>query len=287
MNIYMNKQSISILTLIVSISCFLFSCGHKKGVQMGNLQFDSLQVNETAHLFGDTSKPACNIIINFTYPILSSDELLKDTLNHYFITACFGEKYNNLTPREAVKQYTAKYIKDYKSDVEPYYLQEEKDIKDGGDICNWCSYYKSIESNVQFYDKGLLVYRTHYDEYTGGAHGMYMTTFLNIDLALMRPLTLDDIFVGDYKEEVTTLIWAELMAKHRVKTHEALEDMGYGSIGEIAPTSNFYLNNKGITFYYNVYDITPYAMGPVSVTLSYDSIDHWLNSNPIIEELKK
>lgn len=46
------------------------------------------------------------------------------------------------------------------------------------------------------------------------------------------------------------------MADKKVTTHEALEDMGYGSTGDIAPTENFYLDKDGITFYYNVYDIT-------------------------------
>ena len=39
----------------------------------------------------------------------------------------------------------------------------------------WYSYYKGIESHVQLYEKDLLVYRVDYNEYTGGAHGMYMT----------------------------------------------------------------------------------------------------------------
>ena len=112
-----------------------------------------------------------------------------------------------------------------------------------------------------------------------------MNNFLNIDLALKRPLYLDDIFVGDYNESLTNMIWSQLMTKHKVKTREALEDLGYGSTGEIAPTENFYLDNKGITFYYNVYDITPYAMGPLSVTLPYDMIDHWLNTIPVIQAL--
>ena len=46
---------------------------------------------------------------------------------------------------------------------------------------------------MQLYDKDLLVYRIDYNEYTGGAHGIYMATFLNMDLTLMRPLRLDDI----------------------------------------------------------------------------------------------
>ena len=148
------------------------------------------------------------------------------------------------------------------------------------------SYYKGIESHVQLYDKDLLVYRIDYNEYTGGAHGIYMATFLNMDLTLMRPLRLDDIFVGDYKDALTDLIWNQLMADNKVNTHEALEDMGYASTGDIAPTENFYLSKEGITFYYNVYDITPYSMGPVKVTIPFSMMEHLLGSNPILGELK-
>ena len=52
---------------------FYFSCGDKMNKNTGALEFDSIQVNETAHLFGDTAKPACNLTINFAYPVKSTD----------------------------------------------------------------------------------------------------------------------------------------------------------------------------------------------------------------------
>ena len=65
----MRKQYVSLLIIILSISAILPSCADKMNKKYGELQFDSLKVNETAYLFGDTSKPSCNIIIDFTYPI--------------------------------------------------------------------------------------------------------------------------------------------------------------------------------------------------------------------------
>ena len=91
----MKKQYVSLLAIILSVSGFLFFVhGTKTNKNTGALQFDSIQVNETAHLFSDTAKPACNIIINFAYPVKSSDDMLKDSLNTYFISACFGDKYH-------------------------------------------------------------------------------------------------------------------------------------------------------------------------------------------------
>ena len=282
----MKKQYVSLLVILLAASGFLFSCGDKMKKDTGSLEFDSIQVNKTVHLFGDTSKPACNLLINFVYPSKSSDELLKDTLDKYFIAACFGDKYMGEKPQEVVKQYTETYISEYRRDLEPMYLEDEKDKENESSVGAWYSYYKGIESHVQLYEKNLLVYRINYNEYTGGAHGIYMTTYLNFDLGLMRPLRLDDIFVGDYQEPLTDLIWNQLMADNGAKTRAELEDMGYGSTGEIAATENFYLNKDGVTFYYNVYDITPYAMGPVVVSLPFQMLEHMLGSNPVIGELK-
>ena len=98
----MKKQYVSLLAIILATSGFLFSCGDKMNKNTGALEFDSIQVNETAHLFGDTAKPACNLTINFTYPVKSSDNKLKDSLNSYFIAACFGEGYIGEKPAKVV-----------------------------------------------------------------------------------------------------------------------------------------------------------------------------------------
>lgn len=284
----MKKQYVSLLTIILSISILLFSRCDRMNKNTGALVFDSIQVNKTAHLFGDTAKPACNLEINFTYPIKSSDDLLKDSLNAYFIAACFGDKYIGLQPDEAVNQYVQSYISEYRQDLEPMYAEDEKDKeKDKSTIGSWYSYYKSIYGNVQLYEKSLLVYVVNYQEYTGGAHGMHLDSFLNIDLSTMRPLRLDDLFVGDYNEALTDLIWNQLMVDNEVTTHEALEDLGYGSTGEITPTENFYLDHDGINFHYNVYEIAPYSMGTSTVTIPFEMMAHLLGSNPILEELKR
>lgn len=56
----MKKQYVSLLAVILSVSGFLFSCHDKMNKNTGALQFDSIQVNETAHLFND-------IVIELSY----------------------------------------------------------------------------------------------------------------------------------------------------------------------------------------------------------------------------
>ena len=83
--------------------------------------------------------------------------------------------------------------------------------------------------------------------------------------------------MNDYKEQLTDLLWNQLMADNKVATRQELEDMGYVTTGDLTPTENFYLSKDGITFYYNVYDIAPYVMGPVKITLPYEMMQHLLS----------
>lgn len=279
----MKKHSVILLVILLAASSFFFSCNDTVNQHTGDFTFDSLQVNQTAHLFGDTAKPACNININFTYITKSSDEQMKDSVNKYFLSMCFGDKYMTIAPENVPDKYAETYIENYRKDLEPMYKQES--VEDSANIGAWYSYYKGLEGHVQLYNGNLLVYRIDYNEYTGGAHGVYMTSYLNLKLDTLTPIRLDDLFVPNYKDALTDLLWNQLMADNQVTTHEELENMGYTSTGELTPTENFFLDSDGITFHYNIYDIAPYVMGAIQIKLPYDAVRHLLNENTIISQI--
>lgn len=267
----------------------LCSCGGGARTNAGHLAFDSLQFNVTEHLFADTANPACNLIINYAYVSSANDAKLQDSLNTLLQEAALGERYASLTPADAVALYVDNYTRNYRKDLEPYLKREKEELAAAGEgeIASWYSYYKKVESHVCHYAGHLLVYSIRCDEYTGGAHGMYTTTYLNIDLHTLTPLRLDQLFVAEYREALTDLLWHQLMADNGVATRAELEEMGYASTGELEPTDNFYLSSEGITFHYNVYDIAPYVMGAIDITLPYEMVEHLLDKeNLIVNELR-
>ena len=79
-----------------------------------------------------------------------------------------------------------------------------------------------------------------------------------------------------YAKEIT-LEGAGILYERYLALKQELEDMGYVTTGDLTPTENFYLGKDGITFYYNVYDIAPYVMGPVKITLPYEMMQHLLS----------
>lgn len=282
----MRRPYAVLLTIVFLFSVVYTSCTDKVG-NTGDFGFERVQINKTTHLFGDTAKPGTNIIINFTYIDKSSDNALKDSLNSYFTSASFDEKYIHDDVTEVAEHYALNYINEYRQDLEPMFLEDVKSKEDSQTVASWYSYYKKIESQIDFYEKDLLVYRIDKSDYTGGAHGMYMSIFLNFDLKHNTQLTLDDIFIGNYQDLLSDLLWSQLVVDQKVNTRAELEDMGYGSTGDLIPVENFYLTKEGITFYYNVYEFTPYVMGPVEITLPYPLVEHVLGNNHVINWLKK
>lgn len=271
----MKRHIVNTFAILLATSFLLGACGKSKGKEANAVKADSIQVNETVHLFGDSTKPACNLIVNFAYASETADVRLKDSLNSYFLAFCFGDKYGTEPVEEGVQKYAHHYVSNYRKDLEPMYQKDLKEAQANGmEVGSWYSYYQNIQSRIQLCAGTLLTYRKYYEEYTGGAHGIYMTTYLNLDLRTLVPIRLADLFVGDYEEPLTDLLWNQLMADNQVTTHAELEELGYTSTGDLQPTENFYLDKQGITFVYNVYEIAPYAMGAIQITLPYASLSH-------------
>jgi hypothetical protein len=281
----MKRQPCVLFTAFLAVTGFFCACCNSQSPK-GALAFSTVQLAQTQHLFEDTLAPACELKIDYTYPVDSSEKELLDSLNKLFIINCFGEEYVGKEAAEVVRQYAETYVENYREDLEEIYLQDKKNRKgeDATEEGGWYSYGKNIRSEVQLYEENLLVYRINTYEYTGGAHGMTLTYFLNIDLTHAQPLHLDDIFTGDdYRDTLSSLLWNQLIIDNKVESREELETMGYGSTGDLTPEENFYLDREGITFYFNVYDFTPYVMGATEIKLPYGKVKDLINLKEIIK----
>ena len=145
----MKKQTVSLFAILLAISAAFTACNNKTSTDRGALEFDSIPLNVTEHLFGDTAKPACNLVISLAYASRSDDDALKDSLNARLLSACLGDGYARTTPQEAVQRYREQYVKDYRNDLEELYRKEEKEFGDA-DQRAWYSYYKYIRGEAQF-----------------------------------------------------------------------------------------------------------------------------------------
>lgn len=117
----------------------------------------------------------------------------------------------------------------------------------------------------------LSNYTYHYH----AAHGMTYIKSLTFDLQQGKLVQLKDLFKpgSDYINRISTLIKAQIAARNI----PLLEDFT-----TIKPDQDFYLADKTLVIYFQLYDITPYVFGfpmfPISV---YDLQDIIVEDGPL------
>ncbi|MCW8128254.1 DUF3298 and DUF4163 domain-containing protein [Microbulbifer halophilus] len=106
--------------------------------------------------------------------------------------------------------------------------------------------------------------------YTGGAHGIPTTHWLNWDLEAGEPVALEQII----RPGQEAAFWDLARAAHeRWLEEEANIDEEFRQGWPFARTENFHLDKKGLTLLYGVYELGPYAMGQVQLTIPRDKLD--------------
>lgn len=128
----------------------------------------------------------------------------------------------------------------------------------------------SIYNSVFYNDKDLLTLTKSGYDYTGGAHGMPFFSYFVYDLRTGEQWGKDDILISDKEDEVNNLIKQKLI-------DDGIEENLF-SIEEVYVSDNIGVDGSKIYFYYNVYDITPYAYGPLELAFPYKEFDEFLTS---------
>lgn len=285
----MKKNSLGLISLIFLTGIFFISCNEKNKGGIARLKYDgkelnadSIAIKTTSHLFNDTAKPCCELDIHFTYIKDATDKVVKDSINNSLMNICFGSKYKGMDPQKAVAMYKEDYVKGYKQDVEQFYLADQKKKTDDEFTYAWYNYTKSIRTDVMFCDEGVLVFEINTNEYTGGAHGYKATLFQNFNMETGKRIQLKDLFSEVNKGALTRLLLAQLEKDNKVTSEAELEDIGYFITEPLYPTENFYFTDKGICFFYNVYEIAPYSMGTTTIKLPYSAVKPLMNEeNPV------
>ena len=89
------------------------SHGGLKG-QQNDVEFDSIDIEETYHYLNNPKKQNSHLEINFIYPSNVGNPSLLAELQKQFVSTYFGENYEAYSPEEAVKRYTEDYLAAYK-----------------------------------------------------------------------------------------------------------------------------------------------------------------------------
>ena len=126
--------------------------------------------------------------------------------------------------------------------------------------------YEIKNNQRQILSLSLSNYTYHYQ----AAHGMTYIKSLTFDLQKGTLCELKDLFKpeSDYAKELSTLIRAQIKQRDIQLLHDFIG---------IRPNQDFYIADKALVIYFQLYEITPYVFGfpmfPISVFDLQDIID--------------
>lgn len=269
--------------LLVSISLICFGCinNSNKSIESkiteesnfpsDKLEFASFADTTVYHIANIDSMPCMNITFNITYPLATgvagNDQLLlKD-----FMANCVGKEYANKTSiEEAVTMFTNDEIKKYKSEVCGS-TPESKVVAEA-----WMTHEYFAQNKILYNAHGILSYSNYVYTFTGGAHGINTTSCYVYDFYENQEIGINSIFKEEFLPNVLSLIKEELALNKDADSF----DMNYVNV-----TENFFVDEEGIHWIYNPYEIAPYAIGAIEVTLPYSKIENYLTENTPIKSI--
>lgn len=133
----------------------------------------------------------------------------------------------------------------------------------------WNNYYSGVAMDVIFNDNNWLVIEMSGSEYTGGAHGNYGVSYLNIDMQQKRVWKMEDVLTVD-TTKLSTLLNNEARRYFAMPAPEKLEDRMLTD--RATPNGNIFITPTGISFVYNPYEIASYADGIITLFLPYSQL---------------
>ncbi|MBQ0089350.1 MAG: DUF3298 domain-containing protein [Prevotellaceae bacterium] len=116
-------------------------------------------------------------------------------------------------------------------------------------------------------------YLVEYALYLGGTHGACGRYYICYDLSTGKQLKIEDILEGDYQNGLKPYMvsWLEDYEINVRHEKSAFFDHRY-----VVPNNKFYIDNKGITFYFGAYSIACYAFGEREIPVPKELIKPYL-----------
>ena len=184
-----------------------------------------------------------------------------EQINNTLVTTAFDLEDGPGTVEESAIRYRENLIDEY--------LTENASPELSGALRTW---EDEIEGSFTADLNKNKCYTLTYSSFRGGAHGMYTITYLVFNPQTGTLVTEDDLFQEGYKDPVSALMRESLSAT-MADDKEALESI---MLDKVVPNGNFCPDDKGISWMFQPYDIAPYALGGISVDVSWEKLTPYL-----------
>lgn len=159
------------------------------------------------------------------------------------------------------------------------YIEDVKKEFHGDEVAS--IYYDHLTGRAEYGRENIINYRLVEDVFMGGAHPCTITTILRFNAMTGEFIALENLFPYPQQRRLQELLLEKLMKMNQARSLEDLHQKGILEMSDMFISNNFALREDSIEFYYNEYDIAPYAYGSFSICLSYDEVQELM---PILQE---
>lgn len=280
----MKKRNLvlSVMTTCL-VSCFLLSgCNGQKQIDSETVK--TVKVEEQAHLQDDTVSPACKITIDYSY-LAESDaaDSIAQRINRTIQAHVLGKEYIRMNPEVAVDSFKNTYINNYRKDVNEFYQEDIKNGTPKDELPTWYNYEYGLTTHFSEGKEGILNFIAETFEYTGGAYPNSWNKWMNFEKNTGKLLALKDVFMAGSEKPMSDMLLEELITEMATRLEdssitslEGLQNAGILNSTNMYVPDNFLLEKEKVSFLYNKYDIAPYAVGVITLSLPYTSVEKYM-----------
>ena len=118
------------------------------------------------------------------------------------------------------------------------------------------------------------------DKVTSVTHRYY-----SFDVETQTFIDVNRLFRDDAIADVCQLLRQQLLKQNNASGNEQLNDMGYFNVENIMVTSNFYFDDKGVTWSYLPNELAVEAVGEPRITIPYNELKDYLCDESVITKL--
>lgn len=176
----------------------------------------------------------------------------------------FGSSGDNV--EEAARHWADSCVAEYRESGND--LLKYLEGNDDGEPCAALSWESSVEGHIAGEHGDILSYLVCRYEYTGGAHGSTSETGVNFNKNTGEVVGEDDIFAEGSRDELKKCLSAHL--QESLPDNDAYDAL---FIKDIEPNGNFIVTPAGVTYIYGQYEIGPYYLGIIKVTLPWEELE--------------
>ena len=198
--------------------------------------------------------------VSIEYVVTGMKVEVRQNINNAIVAQAFDLEGGSGTLEETAIRYRENLIDEY--------MNENAVLENG--VRSW---EDRLSGSFQEKYKNYRNYLVSYYSFRGGAHGIQTLSNIVFDAKTGEQVQEADLFAPGYEAPVAQLL---RLAVQSSMEEEDPELMQLVQLEQVVPNGNFSVGENGMEWFYQPYEVGPYALGIVSASLSWEELKPFL-----------